>query len=436
MSVPDATAINGLSIVYRPAAQLKPHASNARTHSPKQIGQIVRSMRQYGWTNPILVDEDGAVLAGHGRLEAAKRLGIIDVPTICLAHMTPAQKRAYIIADNRLSEIAGSWDRKLLALEHEAIKLLDPGFDLSQTGFDLDEIQIMSENLLEGGQDNVPEPNRADPPVSQVGDLWTLGDHRLLCGDALLASSFEQLLGGEKAQVVIADGPYNVAINGNVSGRGKHREFVMASGEMSREEFTSFLSKAFGNLIAFSGDGSIHYLFMDWRHLAEMVEATAGYTEFKNLICWNKSSAGLGAFYRSKHELIFVMKNGTAPHINNFGLGGKGRHRSNVWDYDGLSGWTPNRESELAMHPTVKPVAMIVDALKDCSKKNGIVLDCFGGSGTTLIAAEQTGRRARLIELDPIYCDVIVQRWQSTTGEKAVLADDGRSFDQLKKEGR
>ena len=293
MSVPNAIAIDGLSIIYRPAAQLKPHASNARTHSPKQIGQIVRSMRQYGWTNPILVDEDGAVLAGHGRLEAAKRLGISDVPTICLTHMTPAQKRAYIIADNRLSEIAGSWDRKLLALEHEQIRLLDPGFDLSQTGFDLDEIQIMSENLLEGGQDNVPEPNRADPPVSQVGDLWTLGDHRLLCGDALLASSFEQLLGGEKAQVVIADGPYNVAINGNVSGRGKHREFVMASGEMSREEFTSFLFKAFGNLIAFSDNGSIHYLFIDWRHLAEMVEATSAYTEFKNLICWTRARLAL-----------------------------------------------------------------------------------------------------------------------------------------------
>jgi hypothetical protein len=379
MSVPDAIAIDGLAIICRPAAQLKPHASNARTHSPKQIGQIVRSMRQYGWTNPILVDENGAVLAGHGRLEAAKRLGISDVPTIRLAHMTPAQKRAYIIAGNRMSEIAGSWDRKLLALEHEVIKLLDPGFDLSQTGFDLDEIQIMSENLLEGGQDNVPDPNRADPPVSQVGDIWTLGNHRLLCGDALNASSFERLLGEERAQVVITDSPYNGPINGNVAGRGKHREFVMASGEMSRQEFTSFLSKAFGNLVAFSEDGRSTTCLWTGGTWPRWWEATSCYTEFKNLICWNKSSAGLGAFYRSKHELVFVMKNGTAPHINNLGLGGKGRHRSNVWDYDGLGSWTPDRKSELAMHPTVKPVAMIVDALKDCSKRTASCWTALAG---------------------------------------------------------
>ncbi len=243
-------------------------------------------------------------------------------------------------------------------------------------------------------------------------------------------------MGAEKARIVIADAPYNVVINGNVAGRGKHREFVMASGEMSRAEFTTFLSQAFANQIAFSENGSIHYLFMDWRHLQEMVAATSQYAEFKNLVCWNKHSAGQGAFYRSKHELIFVMKNGTAKHINNFGLGGKGRHRSNVWDYHGLSGWTPGREKELATHPTVKPIAMIVDALKDCSRKGHIVLDCFGGSGTTIMAAQQTGRLARLIELDPAYVDVSIARWQSATGGKAFLSDGGRSFDAIKKEGR
>ncbi len=258
----------------------------------------------------------------------------------------------------------------------------------------------------------------------------------MLCADATLPESFEQLLGSERAQQVIADGPYNVRVNGHVSGNGRHREFVMGSGEMTQEEFTAFLRAAFANLIRFSCDGSIHFLFMDWRHMREMLDATNQYAELKNLICWNKGSAGMGTFYRSQHELIFVMKNGKGRHVNNFGLGEKGRHRSNVWDYPGLSGWTAERESELAMHPTVKPVAMIADAIRDCSRKGGIILDCFGGSGTTLIAAEQTGRRARLIELDPLYVDVIIRRFEAATGGKAVLAQDGRTFGQVQREGR
>jgi DNA modification methylase len=428
--------LEGLVVTYRGREELKPHPTNAKLHGKEDIARVMKSVRTYGWTIPILIDEQANVLAGHARLEAAKQLGLEEVPTICISHMTPAQKRAYIIADNRLCEIGGKWSRKLLALEHEAIQLLDPEFDLTATGFELDDIEIMFENELEGRDDEVPEPDRSRAAVSRLGDLWILGEHRLLCSDALLVPSFEQLMGNERAQLVITDAPYNVEINGNVSGRGKHREFVQASGEMSRDEFTSFLSTAFGNLIAFSLDGSIHFLFMDWRHLAEMVAATAQYTEFKNLICWNKHSAGMGTFYRSKHELVFVMKNGKTRHINNFGLGEKGRHRSNVWDYAGLSGWTPDRNAELAMHPTVKPVPMIVDALKDCSRKDGIVLDCFGGSGTTIIAAEQVGRRARVIELDPHYVDISIRRWQAATGEKAVLLDSGRTFDELEKEGR
>lgn len=317
---------------------------------------------------------------------------------------------------------------------------MDPEFDLSSTGFSLDDVEIMIDGLTVCGEDAPAPapaaPDRSRPAISKVGDLWTLGDHKILCGDALQPSSFEALLGAERAQVVIADGPYNVRINGNVSNSGKHPEFVMASGEMSRDEFADFLTAAFANLIAFSVDGSVHFLFIDWRHLAEMVLATVQYAEMKNLIIWNKQSAGMGSFYRSKHELVWTMKNGTARHINNFGLGEKGRHRSNVWDYAGLAGGTAGRAEDLAMHPTVKPVAMIADALKDCSKKGGIVLDCFGGSGTTLIAAEQNGRRARLIELDPAYVDVTIRRWEADTGGKALLADDERSFIQIEKEGR
>ncbi len=417
------------------SSDLKPDPRNSKLHPAKQLKQVMRSIEEFGWTNPVLIDEEGSVLAGHLRLEAAKKLGIKQVPTIKLSHMTAAQKRAYIIADNRIAE-NGSWDAKLLALEHEAIQLLDPEFDLSLTGFDHDDIEVMFDNLLRPNQDDVPAVDGDIPAVSRLGDLWRLGDHLVLCADATLPESFEQLLGSERAQQVIADGPYNVRVNGHVSGNGRHREFVMGSGEMTQEEFTAFLRAAFANLIRFSCDGSIHFLFMDWRHMREMLDATNQYAELKNLICWNKGSAGMGTFYRSQHELIFVMKNGKGRHVNNFGLGEKGRHRSNVWDYPGLSGWTAERESELAMHPTVKPVAMIADAIRDCSRKGGIILDCFGGSGTTLIAAEQTGRRARLIELDPLYVDVIIRRFEAATGGKAVLAQDGRTFGQVQREGR
>lgn len=427
---------SNLVVSYRDPAELKPHHQNSRAHTTAQIKIVARSIETYGWTNPILIDDDDNVIAGHARLEAARLLKLPQVPTICLSHMTPAQKRAYIIADNRMNEVAGSWDRKILALEHQAIRLMDPDFDISATGFSLDDVEIMIDGLTEGREADQAQVDRSRPSIVRIGDLWVLGDHKILCGDATLLSSYETLLGTEQAQVVVTDAPYNVRINGNVSRSGQHGEFVMASGEMSRPEFTDFLTTVFGHLIAFSVDGSIHYLFMDWRHMPEMVSATDQYAEMKNLIVWNKQSGGMGTMYRSKHELVWVVKNGTARHINNFGLGERGRYRTNVWDYPGLAGWTAARSEELAMHPTVKPVAMIVDALKDCSKKGGIVLDCFGGSGTTLIAAEQTGRRARLIELDPAYVEVTIRRWEADTGGKAFLVHDGRSLDQLEQEGR
>lgn len=266
--------INGLAVTYRLTGDLKPHPQNPKTNTTKHVEHVVRNIESFGWTNPILIDEHNNVIAGHCRLQAAKQMQIDEVPTICLSHMTAAQKRAYIIADNRLTEIAGSWDRKLLALEHEAIQLLDPEFDLTLTGFDRDELLIFSDSLLESQEDVVPEPDRSKPAVSKVGDLWVLGDHRILCGDALEWESYERLLAGEKAQICVVDGPYNVAVNGHVSGTGKHREFVNGSGEMSPAEFIQFLTRAFAFLIAFSESGSIHYLFMDWRHLSEMVEAT------------------------------------------------------------------------------------------------------------------------------------------------------------------
>ncbi len=436
MTTQRTAKINGIQVTYRERTSLKQHPSNPNTHNAKQVARIARSIGDFGWTNPIIIDEDDKVLAGHGRLLAAAKLGIDMVPTICLAHMTPAQKRAYVIADNRLSEIGGTWDNKLLALEHEAIRLLDPQFDLTATGYEFDDIEVMFDSLNEVDEDHAPEPDRTNPAASRMGDLWQLGDHRLYCGDARFDASFEKLLGAEKAQMVIVDAPYNVRINGNVAGKGKHPEFILASGEMTRTEFAAFLTAVFAQLIAFSADGSIHYLFMDWRHMPEMVLATSQYAEQKNLIVWDKISAGMGTYYRSQHELIWVMKNGTAPHLNNFLLGQNGRHRTNVWSYQGLNGASPDRSKLLALHPTVKPLTLISDAIKDCSKKGGLILDCFAGSGTILLAAERTGRRAAAMELDPHYIDVAVRRWQNDTGRKAILADDGRSFDELEQKGR
>ncbi len=428
--------INGLEIIYRKRTDLKPHPDNPNTHSPKQVKRIARAICDFGWTNPIIIDEQGNVLAGHGRLLAAAMLGIDEVPTIIRSDMSQAQKQAYLIADNRLSEIGGTWDKKLLAREHEAIRLLDPEFDLTSTGFELDDIDIMLDGLIEVDEDQPPEPDRSRPAVSRLNDLWQLDDHRLFNGNSLHEASFTALMQGALAQMVISDVPYNVRINGNCVGKGRHREFEMASGEMSRTEFAEFLTTAFSHFITFSQDGSIHFLFMDWRHMAEMVLATSQYTEQKNLIVWDKVTVGLGAFFRSGHELIWVMKSGTAKHINNIMMGKNGRDRSNIWRYQGLNGATEGRQELLALHPTVKPLKLVSDAILDCSKKGGLILDPFCGSGTILLAAEKTGRRAAAIELDPYYVDTAIRRWQSDTGKKAYLADDGRSFDEIEQGGR
>ena len=280
-------------------------------------------------------------------------------------------------------------------------------------------------------QDAAPEPEAH--AVSRLGDLWILGNHKLLCGDALLPASYEQLLGNEQAQLVFTDPPYNVPIQGHVSGLGKvrHREFAMASGEMTEAEFTAFLGTLFANMVAVSADGTIHFVCIDWRHIYEVLSAGREvYAELKNLCVWNKDNGGMGTFYRSKHELVFVFKSGSGPHINNFGLGEGGRYRTNVWDYAGANTFRRGRDEDLALHPTVKPVTLVMDAIKDCSRRAGIVLDPFGGSGTTLIAAERCGRRGYLMELDPLYVDVIVRRWQGLTGKAAVHAETQQTFDQ------
>ena len=418
--------------------RLRRNPRNSRTHSEKQIAQIAAAIRAVGFLVPIIRDEKWNILAGHGRYAAALLLGLTEVPVICAKHLTAEKKRAFVIADNRLAELAG-WDNEILRVELAELSALDLDFDVEITGFDSVDIdQLMArpdEKASVDPADETPLPETLLPAITKRGMLWKLGRHLLLCGDARDAGSYKRLLEGETAQMAFTDPPYNVKIKGHVVGKGrhKHREFEMGSGEMSHEEFTSLLSQVTNNIARVSSDGAIAYICMDWRHIDELLSATQSvFGDPKNLCVWVKSNGGMGTFYRSQHELVFVFKNGKAPHINNFGLGERGRYRTNVWNYPGVNSFGRERDEALAAHPTVKPVAMVADAIRDCSRRGGIVLDPFGGSGTTLIAAEKTGRVARLIEIDPHYCDVIVRRCQKLTGEQVIDTESGLRFDELK----
>jgi len=425
-----------MMIVEHELGSLKAYARNARTHSKKQIKQIASSIERFGFTNPVLVSDSGEIIAGHGRVEAAKLLGWKTVPTLALSHLSEAERRAYVLADNKLALNAG-WDRDVLAIELQG--LIDMEFDLELTGFSIAEADIIIDEATDADPDagDVPEdqvPVVKGDPVTRQGDLWLLGRHRLLCGDTRSYEHMAMLMNKEKADLVFTDPPYNVAIDGNVCGLGKirHREFAFASGEMSQAQFTSFLGETLGNMALHMRDGAIAFICMDWRHMGELLAAgQASFTELKNLVVWNKTNGGMGSFYRSKHELIFVFKQGTAEHTNSFGLGDTGRYRTNVWDYAGISSIGAARADELAMHPTVKPVALVADAIRDCSHRGEIILDGFGGSGSTLIAAEKTGRAARLLEYDPVYCDTIVRRWELLTGKRATLVSSGLSFEDV-----
>jgi DNA modification methylase len=432
-----------LEVVYRATGELKPDPANARQHSHAQIRKLANSIETFGFNVPVLVDADLNVVAGHGRLAACRVLGLAEVPTLCLDHLIPAQLRAFMIADNRLTELA-QWDDRLLAQQLKDLSLLGLDFSLEVTGFEMAEIDLRIESL-----DNLREPDddpaddlpelAASPPVSKIGDLWMLGNHRALCGSALDAAAFAALMGDERAATIFTDAPYNVRIDGHVSGLGAihHRPFPMASGEMNKAEFTAFLGQAFRNLAAFSLDGSLHYICMDWRHLDELLAAgREAYSELKNLCIWVKDNGGMGSLYRSQHELVFVFKQGRSAHRNNVRLGQYGRNRSNVWRYPGANSFARSSKEGnlLALHPTVKPVAMVADAILDASARGDIVLDAFLGSGTTLIAAERTGRRCYGLELDPGYVDTIVRRWQKLSGGSALNAISGRNFDDLARE--
>ena len=383
-----------LKVVVQPLSSLKLNRRNARTHSPRQIRQIADSIRAFGFNNPILVDKNNLIAAGHGRAKAAKLLGMTEVPTVRLSHMTEAQMRAYVIADNRLAEKAG-WDDEILAIEFQTLFEIAPELDLTITGFEISEIDRIIQDHDDEPEpdalDDVAPPDAAAPVVTRCGDLWQLGSHQVLCDDATRPEAYARLLQGERAQMVFADPPYNVAIGGHVSGLGqiKYAEFPMASGEMSEDEFSAFLTIVHEQIRERSANGAIAFVCMDWRHLYELLVAgRAAKLALKNLCVWVKTNAGMGTFYRSQHELIAAFKVGNGPHVNSFELGQHGRYRTNVWTYPGVNSFGTGRDEALAMHPTVKPVALVADAIEDCSKRNGLILDPFLGSGTTVIAAE------------------------------------------------
>lgn len=413
-------------------ADLKPNPSNARRHSRKQLHQIAASIREFGFNSIVVADEEGMILVGHGRVEGARMAGLERVPVLRVGHLTAEQKIAFSLADNKIA-LNSDWDMDQLRVLWRELMGVEVNFDVEVTGFETAEI-----DLLVDGETSRGTPDRSDlvpavgaEPVSRLGDLWVLGEHRLLCGDACDAAAFADLMDGEQARLVFTDPPYNVPIGGHVSGLGavKHREFKMASGEMSSSEFTGFLGVVFGNMAQVSVDGAIHFVCMDWRHMDEVLKAASGiYSELKNLCVWNKSNGGMGSFYRSKHELVFVYKVGQGPHVNTIELGKHGRYRTNVWDYAGANSFRSGRGAELEMHPTVKPTALVIDAIKDCSRRGDIVLDPFSGSGTTIMAAQKSRRRARAIELDPLYVDVAIRRWQSHTGQLATMAITGQTF--------
>jgi 16S rRNA G966 N2-methylase RsmD len=413
-----------------PVEGCKPLGRETRKHSPQQLRKLAASIERFGFVLPILIDAERRVVGGWGLVLAARRLGLAEVPAVSLTDLCEPELRMLRLALNRIADDS-TWDPETLALEFSEVLDLAPQLDLEISGFEMGEIDCFLDGNGLDQEDDLPPIDGGVVPVTQLGDLWLLGDHCLLCGDALQADSYARVLGTDRAQMLFADPPYNLPIEGHVSGLGavQHKDFAMASGELASPEFGTFLRSALGHAANHSINGAVHYVCIDWRHQRELLGAgDEVYSELLNLCVWNKTNGGMGSLYRSKHELVFVFKVGKGAHINNVALGRHGRHRTNVWDYVGQNSLNATPKSKITLHPTVKPVAMIADAIRDCSNRGGLILDPFGGAGTTLVAAERIGRRARMIELDPTFVDISIERWQRLTGSKARHADTGQPY--------
>jgi DNA modification methylase len=417
-----------LTLQYRSLDKLQPCPTNARMHSARQVEQIAKSIEATAFANPILIDEAGVIIAGHGRLLAAKKLKLTEAPVIILPGLTEAQKRLLRIADNKIA-LNSSWDVDLLKVELQEITI--SGLDVEVTGFEIGEVDVFLAEQTDPAEDLVPPT--VEVAVTQPGDIWLLGKHRLGCGDVRQSNDLDTLMAGAKADAAFLDPPYNVPIDGYATGRGqfRHREFEVGCGEMSKAEFSAFLSDTLGPCAAVSRKGAVHFICMDHHHAGELIAAADEAYELRLNICvWSKNNAGLGKLYRSQHELIFVCRVGETQHRNNVQLGKHGRYRTNVWEYPSVNGFSGTRKHDLSLHPTVKPVAMVADAIQDVTKPGDIVLDTFMGSGTTLIAAERTGRICYGLEIDPHYVEVALDRWAALTGRDPVLETTGETLGQ------
>ena len=400
-----------------PTTKLIPYARNARTHSDAQIAQIAASIAEFGFTNPILAGSDGVIVAGHGRLAAAQKLGLEAVPVVVLDHLTPTQRRALVIADNRIAEAAG-WDEALLRIELEALQ--DEGFDLDLTGFDADALAdlLAGEEPVHSGQtDDEAVPEAPEEPVSQPGDVWLLGPHRLVCGDATTAETYARLFpSGERAAMAFTDPPYNVNYANSAKDKLRGKDRAILNDNLG-DGFHDFLLAALTLLIAHT-QGAI-YVAMSSSELDTLQAAfRAAGGHWSTFIIWAKHTFTLGrADYQRQYEpILYGWPEGAQRHWCG------DRDQGDVWHFD-----KPHKND---LHPTMKPVELVERAIRNSSRPGDVVLDPFGGSGTTLIAAEKSGRVARLIELDPKYCDVIVRRWQDWTGQQATREADGLTFDQ------
>ncbi len=382
--------------------KLIPYARNARTHSDEQVGQIAASIKEWGWTTPVLVDEDGGIIAGHGRTMAAKRLGMLEVPVMVARGWSDAKKRAYVLADNKLALNAG-WDDSMLALELK--ELGETGFDLDLTGFSLDEINALTPLEVEPGltdEDAVPEA--PEEPTTRLGDVWILGQHRLMCGDSTSIDAVEKLMDGQKVDVLFTDPPYNVAFNGR---SGKHD--VIKNDNLEEGEFDQFIGEVLQTIKTINAPA--FYIWCNWKFYATLQREL----EYKACIVWAKNVFGMGTNYRHQHE--FCLFNGSIDdHIKN---------ESDLWEV---------KKDTNYVHPTQKPVALSERALGNHKKAQNI-LDLFGGSGSTLIGCEKMGRKAFVMELDPKYCDVIIKRWQDYTGNQAILQENSITFNELASNG-
>jgi DNA modification methylase len=379
-------------------------------------------MLTFGVITPILVNKDYEIIAGHGRWEALKQIGgYTKAPVIMLEHLTKVQADAYRLADNRIADEA-EYDFSILKIELEELSLSDE-IVITDTGFNISEVDAI---ILDNYGVKEEKPDKADELKSAeivqkvaYGDIWQLGKHYLLCGDATNESHYAELMGADKANIAVCDPPYNVPIKGHVCNT-KHEEFAMASGEMTDEEFGAFADKFMGNLVKFSNDGSLNFIFIDWRSVKTfLISGEKHYSALKNICVWNKTIGGMGNMYRSQHEFVCVFKNGNAPYINNIELGKNHRYRTNVWNHKGINATNPKSLELLKLHPTVKPIGLLHEILLDASGVGDIVLDPFGGSGSTLLACQRAKRKCRMIEISPSYCSLIIHRFKETFNKNA-----------------